>query len=220
MIVRLACMLLLTGAVCTPASAQNGQVAGNLVDALAGVDRDAAYREGQQQRADLELARANAELARATAELARTEEENRRTDERFRTALARRVGTRGPVSRRSTFRRRRVAVDRARGRRLWTASVATGLKPQFATLARLTEPTTTCSPISSCSHISSFVVVKSALRKRRSRHRPISREDASWCVTRVARPYTRNPWVAGARYPELYTMRQLLTEDHPLLLAA
>ncbi|HVS22520.1 MAG TPA: hypothetical protein VMU03_02250 [Gammaproteobacteria bacterium] len=81
-------MLLLTGAVCTPASAQNGQVVGNLADALAGVDRDAAHREGQQQRADLELARANAELARATAELARTEEENRRTDERFRTALA------------------------------------------------------------------------------------------------------------------------------------
>jgi hypothetical protein len=81
-------MLLLTGAVCTPASAQNGQVAGNRVDALAGVDRDAAYREGQQQRADLELARANVELARATADLARTEEENRRTDERFRTALA------------------------------------------------------------------------------------------------------------------------------------
>jgi hypothetical protein len=81
-------MLLLTGAVCTAASAQNGQAVGNLVDAVAGVDRDAAYREGQQQRADLELARANAELARATAELARTQEENRRTDERFRTALA------------------------------------------------------------------------------------------------------------------------------------
>jgi len=88
MMVRLACLLLLTGAVCTPASAQNGQVVGNLVDALAGVDRDAAYREGQQQRADPELARANAELARATADLARTEEENRRTDERFRTTLA------------------------------------------------------------------------------------------------------------------------------------
>ena len=86
MIVRLACMLLLTGVVCTPASAQNGQVAGNL-DAPAGVDRAAAHREGQQ-RADLELARANPEPARATAELARTEEENRRTDEGFRTALA------------------------------------------------------------------------------------------------------------------------------------
>jgi hypothetical protein len=83
MMVRLACLLLLTGAVCAPASAQNGQVV-----ALAGVDRDAAYREGQQQRADPELARANAELARATADLARTEEENRRTDERFRTTLA------------------------------------------------------------------------------------------------------------------------------------
>jgi hypothetical protein len=88
MSVRLACMLLLTGAVCTPASAQNGQVSGNLVDALAGVDRDAPYREGRQQGANLELARANAELARATAELARTEEEDRRTDERFRSALA------------------------------------------------------------------------------------------------------------------------------------
>ena len=88
MMIRLACMLLLTGAVCTPASAHSVQVVGNLVDAVAGVDRDAEYREGQQQRADLELARANAELARATAELARTEEENRRTDERFRTALA------------------------------------------------------------------------------------------------------------------------------------
>ena len=89
MMVRLACLLLLTGAVCTPASAQNGQVVGNLVDApLAGVDRDAAYREGQQQRTDLDLVRANAELARATADLARTEEENRRTDERFRTTLA------------------------------------------------------------------------------------------------------------------------------------
>ena len=88
MMARLACLLLLTGAVCTPASAQNGQVVGNLVDALAGVDRDAAYRDGQQQRTDLDLARANAELARATAELARTEGENRRTDERFRTTLA------------------------------------------------------------------------------------------------------------------------------------
>ncbi len=88
MMARLACLLLLTGAVCTPASAQNGQVVGNLVDALAGVDRDAAYRDGQQQRTDLDLARANAERARATAELARTEEENRRTDERFRTTLA------------------------------------------------------------------------------------------------------------------------------------
>ena len=88
MMVRFACMLLFTGAVCTPASAQNGQVVGNLVDAVAGVDRDAAYGEGQRQSADLELARANAELARATAELARTEEENRRTDEGFRTALA------------------------------------------------------------------------------------------------------------------------------------
>ncbi len=87
MMVRFACMLLLTGAVCTPASAQNGQVVANAVEALAGVDRDAAHRE-QPQRADLELARANAELARATAELARTEEENRRTDERFRTILA------------------------------------------------------------------------------------------------------------------------------------
>jgi hypothetical protein len=87
MMVRLACLLLLTGAVCTPASAQNRQVAGNLVS-VAGVDRDAAYREGQRQTADPELARANAELARATAELARTEEENRRTDEGFRTALA------------------------------------------------------------------------------------------------------------------------------------
>ena len=88
MVVRLASMLLLTGAVCTPASAQNGQVVGNLVDAAAGVDRDAEYGEGQQQSADPELARANAELARATAELARTEEENRRTDEGFRTTLA------------------------------------------------------------------------------------------------------------------------------------
>jgi hypothetical protein len=78
-------MLLLTGVVCTPASAQNGQVVGNL-DAPAGVDRAAAHREGQ--RADLELARANPEPARATTELARTEEENRRTDEGFRTALA------------------------------------------------------------------------------------------------------------------------------------
>jgi hypothetical protein len=88
MMIRLACMLLLTAAVSAPASAQSGQVVSNLVDALAGVDRDAASRGGQQQRADLQLARANAELARATAELARTEEENRRTDERFRTALA------------------------------------------------------------------------------------------------------------------------------------
>jgi len=88
MMVRLACLLLLTGAVCTPASAQNGQVVGNAVETLAGVDRNAEYREGQPQRADLELARANAELARATADLARTEEENRRTDERFRTTLA------------------------------------------------------------------------------------------------------------------------------------
>ena len=87
MIIRLACMLLLTGAVCTPASAQNGQVANNVVDAVAGVDRDAANRAGQQRPADLELARANAELARETAELARIQEENGRMDERFRTAL-------------------------------------------------------------------------------------------------------------------------------------
>jgi hypothetical protein len=71
-----------------PTAAQKGGVLRNLVDAVAGVDRDAAFREGERQRAELERAQADAELARATADLARTEEENRRADERFQVKLA------------------------------------------------------------------------------------------------------------------------------------
>jgi hypothetical protein len=60
-----------------------------LVDAIAGVDRDAAYREGQLQRAELDRAEAETELARATAELARADEEGRRSHEEFVATLAR-----------------------------------------------------------------------------------------------------------------------------------
>jgi hypothetical protein len=85
--VFLSCSLLTVAS--TPAAAQKGRFARDLMDALAGVDRDAAYREGQRQRAEIDRLEAETELARATADLARAEEESRRSHEQFVAMLAR-----------------------------------------------------------------------------------------------------------------------------------
>ena len=218
MIVRLACILLLTGLVCTPASAQNGQSqATSFTRRLASIARPRTVRGRSNVPTSNSLAQTLTGPCdrRPGPYRGRKPANGRRLSDGARMAL----GTPGAVSRRSILPRCLVAVDRARGRRLWTASVATDLKPHSRHWRRLPSAHFPLADQLSLPYLI-VRVVKSALRKRRSRHRPISREDASWCVTRIARPYTRNPWVAGARYPELYMMRQLLTEDHPLLLAA
>jgi hypothetical protein len=60
-------------AICAAATQANAQ--SRLLDAITGVDREGAFREGVRQRAELDRMLAEAEAARAAADLARADRE-------------------------------------------------------------------------------------------------------------------------------------------------